>query len=130
MAEKRIRTYDLLFKILLIGDHDVGKTGILVRFTEDYFLSTFISTISEHSFLFFSNAIFPHCTACIRILEYCYYTGIDFKVRIVNIDGRRIKLQIWDTAGQDRFRTITTAYYRGAMVSCILVCTLRFIIVN
>ncbi|AED90618.1 RAB GTPase homolog 8C [Arabidopsis thaliana] len=40
---------------------------------------------------------------------------IDFKIRTVELDGKRIKLQIWDTAGQERFRTITTAYYRGAM---------------
>merc|ERR1712157_570251 len=41
--------------------------------------------------------------------------GIDFKIKTVEIDGKRVKLQIWDTAGQERFRTITTAYYRGAM---------------
>jgi len=41
--------------------------------------------------------------------------GIDFKIKTVEIEGKRIKLQIWDTAGQERFRTITTAYYRGAM---------------
>ncbi|MEQ2215595.1 hypothetical protein XENOCAPTIV_003047, partial [Xenoophorus captivus] len=40
---------------------------------------------------------------------------IDFKIRTVELDGKKIKLQIWDTAGQERFRTITTAYYRGAM---------------
>uniref|UniRef100_A0A161ZXE4 Uncharacterized protein n=1 Tax=Daucus carota subsp. sativus TaxID=79200 RepID=A0A161ZXE4_DAUCS len=41
--------------------------------------------------------------------------SIDFKIRTIEMDGKRIKLQIWDTAGQERFRTITTAYYRGAM---------------
>ncbi|CAK7325640.1 unnamed protein product [Dovyalis caffra] len=41
--------------------------------------------------------------------------NIDFKIRTIELDGKRIKLQIWDTAGQERFRTITTAYYRGAM---------------
>eukprot|EP00099_Drosophila_melanogaster_P005911 NP_001246836.1 Rab8, isoform B [Drosophila melanogaster] len=42
-------------------------------------------------------------------------TGIDFKIRTIELDNKKIKLQIWDTAGQERFRTITTAYYRGAM---------------
>ncbi|KAF9674776.1 hypothetical protein SADUNF_Sadunf10G0162100 [Salix dunnii] len=44
-----------------------------------------------------------------------FFNSIDFKIRTIELDGRRIKLQIWDTAGQERFRTITTAYYRGAM---------------
>lgn len=80
------KTYDYLFKLLLIGDSGVGKTCILFRFSEDAFNATFISTI-----------------------------GIDFKIRTIDLDGKKIKLQIWDTAGQERFRTITTAYYRGAM---------------
>lgn len=80
------KTYDYLFKLLLIGDSGVGKTCVLFRFSEDAYNSTFISTI-----------------------------GIDFKIRTIELDGKRIKLQIWDTAGQERFRTITTAYYRGAM---------------
>jgi len=80
------RTYDYLFKLLLIGDSGVGKTCILFRFSEDAFNTSFISTI-----------------------------GIDFKIRTIELDGKKIKLQIWDTAGQERFRTITTAYYRGAM---------------
>uniref|UniRef100_A0A671UH62 small monomeric GTPase n=1 Tax=Sparus aurata TaxID=8175 RepID=A0A671UH62_SPAAU len=82
------KTYDYLFKLLLIGDSGVGKTCLLFRFSEDSFNTTFISTI-----------------------------GIDFKIRTIELDGKRVKLQIWDTAGQERFRTITTAYYRGAMVS-------------
>jgi len=74
-----------LFRILLIGDTAVGKSALLVRFTDNLFQDTFIATI-----------------------------GIDFKSKIVNIEGKRIKIQIWDTAGQERFRTITTAYYRTA----------------
>ncbi|XP_053203397.1 ras-related protein Rab-8A-like isoform X1 [Panonychus citri] len=80
------KTYDYLFKLLLIGDSGVGKTCILFRFSEDAFHQSFISTI-----------------------------GIDFKIRTIELEGKKIKLQIWDTAGQERFRTITTAYYRGAM---------------
>ncbi|KAI5131073.1 Ras-Related Protein Rab-8B [Manis pentadactyla] len=85
-SEKMAKTYDYLFKLLLIGDSGVGKTCLLFRFSEDAFNTTFISTI-----------------------------GIDFKIRTIELDGKKIKLQIWDTAGQERFRTITTAYYRGAM---------------
>jgi len=80
------KTYDYLFKLLLIGDSGVGKTSLLFRFADDKFNNSFISTI-----------------------------GIDFKIRTIEVDGKKIKLQIWDTAGQERFRTITTAYYRGAM---------------
>ncbi|CAF4561967.1 unnamed protein product [Rotaria sp. Silwood2] len=81
------KAYDYLFKLLLIGDSGVGKTCVLLRFCDSAFSTTFISTI-----------------------------GIDFKIRTIDLDGRKIKLQIWDTAGQERFKTITTAYYRGAMV--------------
>ncbi|VDO99663.1 unnamed protein product [Soboliphyme baturini] len=83
MARKQ---YDLLFKLLLIGDSGVGKTCILYRFSDDAFNTTFISTI-----------------------------GIDFKIKTIELNGKKIKLQIWDTAGQERFHTITTSYYRGAM---------------
>jgi GTPase SAR1 family protein len=86
------KAYDYLFKLLLIGDSGVGKTCVLFRFAEDQYNATFISTI-----------------------------GIDFKIRTIELEGKKIKLQIWDTAGQERFRTITTAYYRGAMVSINLI---------
>ena len=46
----------------------------------------------------------------------CSLTGADLRTRTVEIEGKKIKLQVWDTAGQKRFRTITTTYYRGAMV--------------
>ncbi|XP_066466419.1 ras-related protein Rab-13-like isoform X2 [Tiliqua scincoides] len=83
---KMAKSYDHLFKLLLIGDSGVGKTCLIIRFAEDNFSGTYISTIC-----------------------------IDFKIRTVEIEGKRIKLQVWDTAGQERFKTITTAYYRGAM---------------
>ncbi|EGW34452.1 GTP-binding protein SAS1 [Spathaspora passalidarum NRRL Y-27907] len=80
------RAYDMIMKLLLVGDSGVGKSCILLRFVEDKFNPSFITTI-----------------------------GIDFKIRTIESKGKRIKLQVWDTAGQERFRTITTAYYRGAM---------------
>ncbi|PVU93144.1 hypothetical protein BB559_003414 [Furculomyces boomerangus] len=86
MPAERNTSYDLLIKLLLIGDSGVGKSCLLLRFSDDSFTPSFITTI-----------------------------GIDFKIRTIELDGKRIKLQIWDTAGQERFRTITTAYYRGAM---------------
>mmetsp|Transcript_42709 Transcript_42709/g.58062 ORF Transcript_42709/g.58062 Transcript_42709/m.58062 type:complete len:203 (+) Transcript_42709:29-637(+) len=80
------RQFDLQIKLMMIGDQAVGKTAMLVRYTEDDFKESVLPTI-----------------------------GIDFKVKTVQIEGKRVKLQIWDTAGQERFRTITQAYYRGAM---------------
>lgn len=77
--------YDHLIKLLLIGDSGVGKSCLLLRFSDDQFTTSFITTI-----------------------------GIDFKIRTVELDGKRVKLQIWDTAGQERFRTLTSSYYRGA----------------
>lgn len=77
--------YDYLFKLLLVGDAGVGKSSTLLRYADDTFTQSYISTI-----------------------------GIDFKVKTVQFDGKTAKLQIWDTAGEERFRTITSAYYRGA----------------
>lgn len=77
--------YDHLFKILLIGDSGVGKSCLLLRFVDDAYTESYISTI-----------------------------GVDFKIRTLNLDGKTVKMQIWDTAGQERFRTITSSYYRGA----------------
>ena len=77
--------YELLYKFLIIGDSGVGKSCVLVRFADDTFSSSFISTI-----------------------------GVDFKIKTLEIGGKTVKLQIWDTAGQERFRTITSSYYRGS----------------
>jgi Ras-related protein Rab-1A len=79
------RDYDYLFKLVLVGDSGVGKSCLLLRFADDTFNESYISTI-----------------------------GVDFRFRTLNVDGKAVKLQIWDTAGQERFRTITSAYYRGA----------------
>lgn len=79
------KDYDYLFKLVLIGDSGVGKSCLLLRFADDAFTESYISTI-----------------------------GVDFRFRTVKMDKKTVKLQIWDTAGQERFRTITSAYYRGA----------------
>ncbi|KAG7914363.1 hypothetical protein KL925_004594 [Ogataea polymorpha] len=86
MSANRAKTFDKTMKLLLVGDSGVGKSCLLLRFVDDKFNPSFITTI-----------------------------GIDFKIKTIELNGSKIKLQVWDTAGQERFRTITTAYYRGAM---------------
>lgn len=72
-------------KILIIGEGGVGKSCLLLRYTDDKFTETFMPTI-----------------------------GVDFKTKCINIEGSTVKLQVWDTAGQEKFRAITKAYFRGA----------------
>lgn len=79
-------TYDFLFKFLVIGNAGTGKSCLLHQFIEKKFKDD-----SNHTI------------------------GVEFGSKIINVGGKYVKLQIWDTAGQERFRTITTAYYRGAM---------------
>ncbi|XP_061890412.1 ras-related protein Rab-15 [Entelurus aequoreus] len=79
------KQYDVLFRLLLLGDSGVGKTCLLCRFTDNEFHPSHISTI-----------------------------GIDFKMKTLLIDGIKVRIQIWDTAGQERYQTITKQYYRRA----------------
>ncbi|CAO3663179.1 unnamed protein product [Umbelopsis vinacea] len=74
-------------KLLLIGNSSVGKSSLLLQFTDDTFL--------------------PQDEVSATI-------GVDFKVSMMEVDGQKYKLTIWDTAGQERFRTLTSSYYRGA----------------
>ena len=77
---------EVLYKILLLGDSSVGKTCFLMRYTDNTFQEIHMSTI-----------------------------GLDYKLKNVQLDdGKMVKIQIWDTAGQDRFRSITKNYYKGA----------------
>ncbi|CAF1404518.1 unnamed protein product [Adineta steineri] len=74
------------FKIMLLGDSGVGKTCLLVRFKDDTFLcGSFIATV-----------------------------GIDFRNKTIVINNKQVKLQIYDTAGQERFRSVAHSYYRDA----------------
>ena len=73
------------FKILTLGESGVGKTCILRRFVENKFLKNHLATI-----------------------------GIDFRAKTIPINGYEVKLKIWDTAGEERFRNITNQYYKGA----------------
>ena len=79
------RRGDILAKILILGNSQVGKSSILNQFTDGIFSETIGPTL-----------------------------GIDYKINKVTVDGTEIKLQIWDTAGQERFRSITENFYKGA----------------
>ncbi|XP_021440455.1 ras-related protein Rab-15 isoform X5 [Oncorhynchus mykiss] len=79
------KQYDVLLRLLVLGDSGVGKTCLLCRFTDNEFNSSHISTI-----------------------------GVDFKMRTLEVDGIKVRVQIWDTAGQERYQTITKQYYRRA----------------
>ena len=75
-----------LYKILILGDSSVGKTCFLMRYADNIFQETHMSTI-----------------------------GIDYKLKNIYLENDKlVKLQIWDTAGQDRFHSITKTYYKGA----------------
>ena len=77
---------DTVYKVLLLGDSSVGKTCVLLRYCDKTFQEAHLSTI-----------------------------GLDYRLKTMTLEnGKNIKLQIWDTAGQDRFRAITKNYYKGA----------------
>jgi len=77
--------YKFLFKYIIVGDTAVGKSCLLLQFTDKRFQPQHDLTIS-----------------------------VEFGSRTINIDSNQVKLQIWDTAGQEKFRSITRSYYRGA----------------
>lgn len=79
-------SYNFVFKVVLIGESGVGKSNLLSRFTKNEFNHDSRTTI-----------------------------GVEFSTRTVQLDNFTIKAQIWDTAGLERYRAITSAYYRGAV---------------
>merc|ERR1712184_115762 len=78
-------SYAYLFKYIIIGDTGVGKSCLLLQFTDKRFRQQHDLTI-----------------------------GVEFGARTIQINEKNIKLQIWDTAGQESFKSITRSYYRGA----------------
>ncbi|CAD8119287.1 unnamed protein product [Paramecium sonneborni] len=78
-------SYDIMCKFLILGSSSVGKTNLLMRFTDDNFYENHVATI-----------------------------GVDFKFKEVKTNGKIMKMQIWDTAGQEKFRTLTQNYYKFA----------------
>ena len=78
-------SYDILLKLVMIGDSGVGKTNILSRYINNEFSSITKATV-----------------------------GVEFFSTLIKKNNKLIKLQIWDTAGQERYKSITSAYYKGA----------------
>ena len=77
---------EFVFKILLLGDSEVGKSCFLMRYSDNVFVENYITTI-----------------------------GLDYKLKTVKLDnGKTIKVQLWDTAGQDKYRTIAKNYFKGS----------------
>ncbi|CAL5978584.1 Rab1a [Hexamita inflata] len=80
---------DYLFKVLIIGDSNVGKSSLLVRFADNSFYTEYISTI-----------------------------GVDYRIKTLKVPHEgstvSVKLQCWDTAGQEKFDNIVQSYYRGS----------------
>ena len=83
--------YDMIFKIVLIGDTSVGKTNILSKYLSDEFDPESKATV-----------------------------GVEFGTKNFKIENNIVKVQIWDTAGQERYRSITNAYYKGAKGSLLV----------
>ena len=75
---------DLKLKLLIIGDSNVGKTSMLLNYTDNYFPESHLATI-----------------------------GVEYKAKEIKTDKYNIALQIWDTAGQERFRSITKSFFRN-----------------
>ena len=85
MAAKEGGEFDYCFKVIIVGEYKVGKSSLLCRYTEKNFVNSLDSTV-----------------------------GVDFRMKILDREDKKIKLQIWDTGGNERFRTQTNSFYRGA----------------
>ena len=79
------KLYDVRLKIVIIGDINVGKSCLMYRFADNVFTSGYITNV-----------------------------GVDFLSRTIEVNKKKVKLELWDTAGHERFRTITSSFYKGA----------------
>ena len=77
--------YELMVKVVIVGDSGVGKTNIMSKYLKNEFHEDSKATV-----------------------------GVEFGSKQFNIQGHQVKAQIWDTAGQERYKAITSAYYKGA----------------
>ncbi len=84
------KPYSFIFKLILIGDSNCGKTSLINRYVKKQFSENYICTI-----------------------------GVDFLMKNILLNNELIKLQIWDTAGMEKYKQITTSYYRGAQAALI-----------
>jgi len=84
--------YDHLFKVVLTGELGVGKSSIALQYLEKTFTGDDVATI-----------------------------GAEFRYKTIEAAKKRVKLQIWDTAGQEKFRAITVSYFRGASAVVVVV---------
>ena len=76
---------EIKLKILILGDSNVGKTSLLLNYADNYFPDSHVSTI-----------------------------GIDYKIKVITIKDLEVKIQLWDTSGQERFRSITHIFLKDA----------------
>ena len=83
--EEEESSYELLYKVIIIGDTAVGKSNILSRYVKDEFSSNSKSTV-----------------------------GVELGIKFLKIKNTKTKIQIWDTAGQERYRAITSSYFKGS----------------
>ena len=90
-ALRRPSNYQYIFKLILIGNSGVGKSSILQRYMKHTFEENYKCTI-----------------------------GVDFLMKSVVINGQTVKLQLWDTAGQEKYKSMVSSYYRGANAALII----------
>ena len=88
---RKASNYQYIFKLILIGNSGVGKSCILQRYIKHKFEQTYKCTI-----------------------------GVDFLMKTIIVNGKTVKLQLWDTAGQEKYKSMVSSYYRGANVALIV----------